>query len=74
MNRFYQLLIAFDQCFNCLIGSGYADETLSAYFYRKKDWRMKLVDFIFWFDKNHCENSYYSEFLRKHYPKEYRGI
>jgi hypothetical protein len=72
MNRFYQLLIAIDQCLNCLIGSGYADETLSAYCYRQQDWRMKVIDAILWFDKDHCYNSYLSEIYRKQYPEAYR--
>jgi len=72
VSRFYQLLISFDQCLNCIFGSGYADETLSAYAYRMQDWRMKLIDTILWFDKDHCYNSYLSEIYRKQYPQAYR--
>jgi len=74
MYRLYQLLIAIDQCFNCLIGSGYADETYSAFCYRMQDWRMIVLDKIFFFDKDHCYNSYLSEVNRKQYPKAYHGI
>ena len=68
-----QLLISIDQVFNTLIGSGYADETLSAYAYRKGGWRYTLINSIFFWQEDHCRASYLSEIERKHLPKEYRN-
>ena len=75
-----QFLIAFDQTLNTLIwlpgdGFGMADETLSARAYRLRDqhpWLMRSIDLIFFWDDNHCEESYYMEILRHHLPNEYR--
>lgn len=72
-----QFLIAFDQTVNTLVwlpgdGFGMADETLSARAYRLRrefPWLMKTIDFIFFWDKEHCRNSYISEVLRKHLPE-----
>lgn len=68
-----QLLIALDQCFNVLFGSGWADETLSAYFYRTKHWMEPIVDHIFFWQDRHCYNSYMSERNRMQMPAEYRS-
>lgn len=72
MSRIYQFLICLDQCLNVLVGSGFADETLSAYAWRKQGMWIKVIDTLFWFDKDHCYKSYLSEMYRKQYPKEYR--
>lgn len=69
--------IAFDQLINTLLGSE-PDETLSA-----KSWRMRLVskpwhiaqvviDALFFWQEEHCKQSYFAEFERKHLPGEYR--
>ena len=55
----------------------YADETLSAHSYRDyknsvRMWPMKIIDNLFFFDKNHCEESYESEIERRQLPPEYR--
>lgn len=75
---FKQILIAFDQLLNALLG-GWADETLSA-----RSWRLSakyramravriVIDAVFFFDKDHCRTSYLSEIERKHLPVEYRN-
>jgi hypothetical protein len=57
---------------------GWADETLSARAWRLKDrgkgWSItrKVIDFIFFFEKNHCAESYVYEKLGKHSPPELR--
>lgn len=73
-----QFLIAFDQLINTILG-GYADETLSA-----RAWRAEvkgkffgkvfrpLIDFILFFDKDHCYNSYLSEVQKRQFPRDYR--
>lgn len=73
-----QLLIALDQFFNTLLniggdGWGYADETLSARAWRLRDKSKayKVIDTIFFWDKNHCQQSYQSEVDRKQLPEEY---
>lgn len=73
---FKQVLVAFDQFLNTLIG-GWADETFSARCWRRRGhpvWgalRM-VVDAILFFDKNHCEASYNSEVSRLQCPPELR--
>lgn len=67
-----QVLVAFDQFLNSLIG-GWADETFSARCWRLRDhpvWgRLRLVvDALLFFDKNHCEESHKSEVLRLQSP------
>lgn len=74
-----QLLIAIDQVLNTVVwikgdGFGMADETLSA-----RAWRMRhqssawrRIDTLFFWDPDHCFNSYQSEVLRRHLPREYR--
>jgi hypothetical protein len=73
-----QILIALDQLFNALLG-GYADETLSS-----RAWRLYIkdklsgkilkpsIDFIFFFQKDHCYNSFLAELNRRQLPKEFR--
>lgn len=74
-----QFLIAMDQLLNAMIGlflfkeKFYADETLSAHAYRyelagKHKWLRKWIDKIFFFDKNHCQESFENELLRVQSP------
>ena len=67
-----QFLIAIDQAFNVMLGSGWADETISAYLWRSKSkfW-MRAVNTLF-FDSKHCQSSYESEQGRMQLPPEYR--
>lgn len=74
-----QFLIALDQVFNTLIwlkgdGFGYADETLSA-----RAWRLrgvsngwKVINALFFWQANHCRDSYRRELSRHHLPADYR--
>lgn len=72
MRHFIQFLLALDQIFNVLIGSGWADETLSAYAHRKRGWRRRVINAIFFWQDDHCEISYLAEVNRKQMPSEYR--
>lgn len=77
MNRLHQILVALDQLFNALLG-GWADETLSARSYRnsgkKRRWMMikNAIDALFFWQPNHCFESYLSEMERFQLPAEYR--
>lgn len=68
---FVNILIALDQLINAVLG-GYPDETLSAYSWRKQDWRYKVINKLFFWQNNHCRGSYESEKVRRHLPPEYR--
>ena len=83
-HNLHQLLIAIDQFFNVLLGSiicprtkSWADETLSSRCWRASqngyDLPRNIVDGIFFFDKNHCQESYISEKEDKHLPPECRS-
>ena len=71
-----QFLIALDQVVNTMCG-GYADETLSCRAYRhymrgEHKWVKVLIDCLFFFDKDHCYNSYLSEQERLQLPPALR--
>lgn len=70
-----QLLIGIDQLANTLTG-GWADETLSSRAYRLAvdgtTWPMRVIDTLFFWDKNHCESAFDSERLRLQAPPELR--
>ena len=74
--KYVEIAIAVDQLANALL-SGYADETLSARAWRVRNVKYltklhKAIDFIFFWDLDHCFNSYKSEVLRKHLPMKYQ--
>lgn len=71
-----QILIALDQLLNTIF-RGYADETLSSRAWRhyaggSRKWPKRLIDAVLFFDKNHCEESYKSEILRRQLPPSMR--
>ena len=70
MTYFKKILIAFDQFINTIF-NGDPDETISSRAYRWhlngiRSWPYILIDAIFFWDKNHCFESYEAERLRKH--------
>lgn len=71
-----QVLIAFDQLLNALLG-GMADETLSARAHRQhrkgRSAMRNLINAIFFWQEDHCGMAYASEFARKHLPSVYSG-
>lgn len=78
-----QPLIGLDQFINCLIyipgdGFGMADETLSARLFRCHlqgliaDRWYRAVDALFFWDANHCYESWRSEVERRQLPGIYR--
>ena len=69
-----QVLLALDQLANTLLG-GMADETLSARAYRTREtnpWRMRVIDALFFWEDNHCYESWLSEVERRQLPSAYR--
>ena len=62
---YLRLLLAIDQFFNVLLLNGNEDHTISgrvgykANKTKKKRWLFaeKVINTLFWFDKNHCYNS-----------------
>lgn len=71
------VLIWLDQGVNVILFLGYPDETLSARAYRHyldgtTPYLKTIIDTLFWFDKNHCKESYESEVLNRQLPPEYR--
>lgn len=71
--RLFQLLIVFDQVFNVLIGSGFADEVLSAYAHRKGGWRRKAINALFFWQDDHCRAAFAAEVERRQLPPMYRN-
>lgn len=69
--RLAQVLIALDQLANAICG-GWADETLSSRAYRESPRVEKFINTLFFWDKDHCYESYVSEQLRTQLPPELR--
>ena len=72
-----RVLIALDQLGNALLG-GWPDETFSSRCWRwhrdgVRHWPRMFVDALFFWEKNHCQESYESERLRMQMPPELRG-
>jgi len=81
MNRLFQFLLGIDQLVNVFIslfiGGGWADESLSARAYRSKEnkyWLLayKVINKIFFWQRNHCEEAYVSERDQMQLPPRYR--
>lgn len=70
------LLIAIDQLVNALLG-GHADETLSSRAHRArligKPLAAEVIDWLFFFDKDHCREAFESERTGRQLPPEMRG-
>ena len=70
------VLIAFDQGINALVG-GWPDETLSSRAHRRRlAGKPRLADFIdrlFWWEADHCRESFESERLGRQLPPEARA-
>lgn len=57
----------------------WADETLSSRCWRwrldgVRSWPCRLVDMLFWWQKNHCRSAYESEREGRQLPPEMRGV
>ena len=70
------VLVAVDQLVNALL-AGYCDETLSSRAWRwdndgVRSWPRRVVDALFFWEKNHCRESYVSERDGRQLPPELR--
>lgn len=84
MTYLINILIALSQLGNTILG-GYPDESMSARAWRTgKQGKLPgvltrpLIDGLFFVvtfgkDKNHCQDAYDSERLRRQFPEHYRG-
>ncbi len=70
-----QVFIALDQLANTLLG-GWADETLSSRAYRRsqqgKPAARRIIDGLFFWQKEHCKHAYESEIYRRQFPADFR--
>jgi hypothetical protein len=75
MNYIIKNLLAIDQLANTIL-NGYPDETLSARAHRQhvkgRSFLRDIINFIFFWQEDHCYEAYVKELERKQYPKEYR--
>lgn len=70
------VLIAADQLVNALL-AGWPDETLSSRAFRwektgVRKWPRRLIDRLFFWEKQHCFQSYQSEREGRQLPPEFR--
>lgn len=68
----FQTAVALDQPLSAVTG-GWADETFSARWCRRRvnpKWNraVKILNALFFWQRNHCETAYESEFNRRHMP------
>ena len=71
-----KVLVALDQLANALAG-GWPDETISSRAWRwekngTRAWTRKVIDALFFWDAEHCRESYESEKLGRQLPPELR--
>ncbi len=78
LHRIKQTMIALDQLANAMLAGGWADETLSARAWRldgsKRLWSIarRVIDALFFWQKNHCMQAWKSEQERLQMPPAYR--
>jgi hypothetical protein len=76
MTRLKAVAIAIDQLVNAVFG-GWPDETISSRAYRwhldgKRTWPKRLIDTLFFFERDHCCASFNSEEIGAHLPRSLR--
>lgn len=78
MSYIKNVLVGVDQLFTTIVG-GYPDETLSSYAYRMqqqgKPWGFmaRVINWIFFWQSNHCRGAFRDERERRQYPPELRA-
>lgn len=71
------ILIALDQFLGVLFLRTEPDMTISAqawlwHIQGKRSWPYRFINWLFWFQPNHCQDSYESERKGSHLPEELR--
>lgn len=67
----FNLLIALDNTLNALL-NGNPCEVISARVYREKRYKLvAIIDWLFWWESEHCKQSYHWLKSRKNLPFEY---
>lgn len=79
MSVLMNIAIGIDQTFNCCVklsdGWGTPDEMLSARAWRLRSehpWLLRVIDTLFFWDKDHCQECYAIEMQRKQLVVEYQ--
>ena len=70
MNYLIRIGDAFSQLANTVIG-GHPNESLSGRAWRTQSKWYKVIDFVLWFDKNHCQTAHENDVI---YAKKLLGI
>lgn len=68
--------LALDQLINAILG-GYPDESLSARAFRwdrdgRRRWPKKIINAMFFWQRDHCRSAWHCEQELRHMPPEYR--
>jgi hypothetical protein len=65
-NRLIRIGDALSQLINVTLLNGHPNESLSGRAWRTKSLWYKVIDLIFWFDKDHCKYSYLNDIKYAH--------
>ena len=76
MNYPHKIALALDQLLNAILG-GYPDESLSARAFRwdrdgRRRWPKKVINAMFFWQRDHCRSAWHCEQELRHMPPEYR--
>ena len=72
----HKIGLALDQLLNAILG-GYPDESLSARAFRwdrdgRRRWPKKVINAMFFWQRDHCRSAWHCEQELRHMPPEYR--
>lgn len=78
MNYLHRLAISIDQLLNVLVCNGAPDETMSSNCWRMEQkgrpwgFMRRVIDAIFFLDKDHCYKAFHAELQRRQMPRGFR--
>ena len=77
LKRFIKIGDALSQLANTLLLAGDPNESISGRAYRLsrdrgRHWPRRVIDALFFWEPDHCEQAHLSELLRRHLPRPYR--
>lgn len=61
MNRLIRIGDALSQLMNVIALNGHPNESISGRAWRTRSVWYKVIDFILWFDKDHCKTAYLND-------------